>query len=69
MPSFPRIPEYALELTLFLALYLPSHIPPQLFENVHPLEVVHKPRILGFAFLNEVVFVKNGLQNYILLIE
>jgi len=64
-----RITKYALELTLFLALYLPSHISQQLLENVHPLEVVHKSRILGFAFLDEVVFVKNGLQNNILLIE
>jgi len=64
-----KITEYALELTLFLALYLPSHIPQQPLENVHPFEVVHKPCILGFALLNEVVFVENGLQNNILLIE
>ena len=67
--KYISITEYALEPTLFLTLYLPCRIPQQPLENVHPLEVVHEPRILGFAFLNEVVFVKNGLQNNILLIE
>ena len=61
--------EYALESTLLFALYLASHVSQQLFKNIHPLKVVYEPCVLGFTFLQEVVFVEDGLQSNTLLVK
>jgi len=65
----PCLTEYALESTLFFAFYLAGHVSQELLQNIHPLEIIHKPCVLGFTFLQKVVFVEDGLQNDILLVE
>lgn len=58
-----------LETAVLLSAYLARHITHQAVEDIYALEVVDEPRVLGLAFLQEVVFVEYGFEGYVILVQ
>lgn len=38
-------------------------------EDIYALEVVDEPRVLGFALLQQIVFVEYGFEGYVILVQ
>jgi len=38
-------------------------------KDIHALEVVDEPRVLGLALLQQVVFVEYGFEGYVILVQ
>ena len=58
-----------LETGVVLSAYLARHVTHQAVEDVHALEVVDEPCVLGLALLQQVIFVEDGFEGYVILVQ
>jgi hypothetical protein len=48
---------------------LARHVTHQAVEDIHALEVVNEPCVLGLALLQQVIFVEYGFEGYVILVQ